>query len=169
MIEIKWNQSIIQNSATVLCISNYKQSFVNVTVIDLKTRRKNIVKSFQLTNRPTRLYQIDENNLLIGTEGGNIEHWIFDEGSCKKVYHAHPESDAGIASIIELSSKSELLRGEPYESNKDKFKLLATASRGAKEFRLWKLDLATHELLPYLKIETTIDGGIKYLMESQDT
>lgn len=115
MIEIKWNQSIIQNSATVLCISNYKQSFVNVTVIDLKTRRKNIVKSFQLTNRPTRLYQIDENNLLIGTEGGNIEHWIFDEGSCKKVYHAHPESDAGIASIIELSSKSELLRGEPYE------------------------------------------------------
>lgn len=49
------------------------------------------------------------------------------------------------------------------------FKLIATASLGAKEFRLWKLDLNTKSLEPYLKIETTITDGIKFLLESSDT
>ena len=40
---------------------------------------------------------------------------------------------------------------------------------GAKEFRLWKLNLDTQTLHPYLKIETTITGGIRYLVESNDT
>jgi len=47
--------------------------------------------------------------------------------------------------------------------------LIATASNGAKEFRLWKLNLANSTIEPYLKIETTISGGIKYLLESSDT
>ena len=46
---------------------------------------------------------------------------------------------------------------------------MATSSSGAKEFRIWKLDLATFELQPYLKIETTIEDGIKYLIESHET
>lgn len=75
MIEIKWNHSVIQSSATVLCFSVYKESLVNIAIVDLKTRRKNNVKQFKLTNKPTKLYQIDENNILVGTEGGKIEHW----------------------------------------------------------------------------------------------
>lgn len=46
---------------------------------------------------------------------------------------------------------------------------MATASLGAKEFRLWKLSIAYKTLHPYLKIETTIVGGIKFLLETQDT
>ena len=124
-------------------------------------------KYFKLMNKPTRLYQIDDINLLVGTEGGKIEHWSFHENCCKKVYDAHPESDLGISAILELQTKSELLRGAPKEE--DNFKLIATASEGAKEFRLWKLHMATAQLFPYLKIETTFTGGIKYLLETQDT
>ena len=140
MIEIKWNESVIQSSATALCFSNYRESFVNIAIVDLKTRRKNIVKTFKLQNKPTRLYQIDENNMLVGTEGGMIEHWVVDQCTCKQIYEAHPESDAGISQIVELKTNSALLRGEDHD-NED-VKLIATASLGAKEFRLWKLKLS---------------------------
>jgi len=133
-------------------------------------RNLKFVKTFKLSNKPTRLYQIDDNNLLVGTEGGKIEHWTVDNGECKKIYDAHPESEAGISAILELTSQSELLRGEPFDANAPlEFKLIATASAGAKEFRLWKLHLETQVLYPYLKIETTITDGIKYLCESSDT
>lgn len=106
--------------------------------------------------------------MLFGTEGGKIEHWTIDNGQCKNIYQAHPESDAGISSILELQTQSELLRGEPLATSQN-IKLIATASEGAKEFRLWKLNLDNQTLHPYLKIETTISGGIKYLVESTDT
>lgn len=170
MIEIKWNQSVLQSSATVLMFSNYKEAFVFIAMIDLKTSRMNKLKTFKLTNKPTKLYQVDENNILVGTEGGKIEHWVIDESVCKKIYDAHPESSEGISSILELKSKSALLRGEVYDDDAPPtFKLIATASRGAKEFRLWKLNLATAAIEPYLKIETTITDGIQFLLESSDT
>lgn len=167
MIEIQgWKETIIQISAFVMAVSNYNQSFVNITIIDLKMRRQNLVKTFNTSRKPTKLYQIDENNLLVGTEGGKIEHWVFNENACKKIYDAHPESDAGISAIIELKSNSELLRGGGASAD---FKLIATASSGAKEFRMWKLQLSTSTLMPYLKIETTFTDGIKYLLETTDT
>ena len=106
--------------------------------------------------------------MLFGTEGGKIEHWKIDgEGELIKVYDAHPESAAGISVIMEICSQDPLVRGEELkEGEVSKFKLLATASLGAKEFRLWRLMLDTKELQPYLKIETTIVGGIKYLIET---
>ena len=142
MIEIKWNHSVIQSSATVLCFAIYKESLVKIAIVDLKTRRKNNVKQFKLSNKPTKLYQIDENNILVGTEGGKIEHWQVDEQVCKKIYDAHPESAEGISSLLELKTKSDLLRGEIWQEDVEpEFKLIATASHGAKEFRLWKLSI----------------------------
>ena len=62
------------------------------------------------------------------------------------------------------------MRGEVYDEDVPQtFKLIATASKGDKEFRLWKLNLSTAGIEPYLKIETTITGGIKYLLESSGT
>lgn len=87
-----------------------------------------------------------------------------------KTYDAHPESTAGISVIMEIRSQDPLIRGEVLSGDEvSKFKLIATASLGAKEFRLWHLMLDTKELQPYLKIETTIEGGIKYLIETQPT
>ena len=168
MIEINWSHTVIQSSATVLAFSNYNDQVVNLGIIDLKMRNLKFVKTFKLSAKPTVIYQVDDNNMLFGTEGGKIEHWTIDNGTCKNIYQAHPESDAGISSILELQTKSELLRGEPLETSQN-IKLIATASEGAKEFRLWKLNLDNQTLHPYLKIETTISGGIKYLVESQDT
>lgn len=63
-----------------------------------------------------------------------------------------------------------MLIGEPsVEEFQKEAKLLATASFGAKEFRLWKLRKSTVTLQPYLKIETTIAGGIQFLLETTDT
>lgn len=106
--------------------------------------------------------------MLFGIEGGKIEYWSIDNGQCQKIYEAHPESDEGISQLLELKTESELLRGEASKTNSN-IKLLATASLGAKEFRLWKLDLTSKTLNPYLKIETTIEGGIRYLIESNRT
>jgi len=167
MIEIKWTETIIQSSATAFAVSNYQKGHVYITLVDLKTRRQSRMKTFVLDNAPTKIYQIDDNNMLFGTEGGKIEHWIVSgndpDKKAKKIYHAHPESDAGISAIIELKTHSGLLRGKT-EGN---FKLIATASEGAKEFRIWKLQNC--ELMPYLKIETTFTDGIKYLLETQET
>jgi hypothetical protein len=55
--------------------SNYREAFVMIAVIDLKTSRMNKLKTFKLSAKPTKMYQIDENNILVGTEGGKIEHW----------------------------------------------------------------------------------------------
>lgn len=108
--------------------------------------------------------------MLIGTEGGKIEHWSIEKECCENVYDAHPESPEGISQILEIKSSSDLLIGEPdVEAFKADFKLIATASSGAKEFRLWKLRKSTVQLFPYLKIETTIEGGIEFLLETHDT
>ena len=48
MIEIDWKHTVIQSSATVLCLSNYRESFVNLATIDVKTRRKVNLKNFPL-------------------------------------------------------------------------------------------------------------------------
>ena len=170
MIELLDWQGIIQSSATVLAVSNYKESFVNITVIDLKMRRQNLEYTLKLSNKPTKLYQVDSDNILVGTENGKIEHWKISEETCKKIYDAHPESSAGISSIIELKTQNPLLRGDALPGVEDSsFKLIGTASEGAKEFRLWKLQLEDLVLFPYLKIETTFTEGIKYLLETQDT
>lgn len=171
MIEIEYGAGgVIIPSAFILCSSNYNECFVKVAIIDLKTRRKNHVKTFKTTNKPTFLYQADINNMLLGTEGGKIEHWDIAKESCENIYDAHPESNEGISCILEIKSKSELLTGEPNSAEFEKeFKLLATSSLGAKEFRLWKLRRSTVSLYPYLKIETTITGGIEFLLETTDT
>ena len=80
MIEIEYAAGgIIIPSAFILCFSNYNESFVKIAIIDLKTRRKNVVKTFRTNSKPTKLYQACANDMLIGTEGGKIEHWSIDK------------------------------------------------------------------------------------------
>jgi hypothetical protein len=80
MIEISWSHTVIQSSATVLAFSNYNDQVVNLGIIDLKMRNLKFVKTFKLSAKPTVLYQVDDNNMLFGTEGGKIEHWTIDNG-----------------------------------------------------------------------------------------
>ena len=80
MIEISWSHTVIQSSATVLAFSNYNDQVVNLGIIDLKMRNLKFVNTFKLSAKPTVLYQVDDNNMLFGTEGGKIEHWTIDNG-----------------------------------------------------------------------------------------
>lgn len=137
-----------------------------ITIIDLKMRRQHQFRRFDLKRRPTSLFQIDGGNILIGTEGGLIEHRAFCQTEPIKVYEAHPESDNGISTIIELKTRSPLLIGQVTDPSA---RLIATASEGAPQFRVWRLPSVKLELQPYLKIETTFTGGIKYLLETHDT
>jgi hypothetical protein len=130
MIEIQnWEETIIQkNSATVIASTNFNMSFCNVTVIDLKMRRQTHYYKFQLENKPTKLFQVDSHNLFVGTENGKIEHLDLSMQERVKTYDAHPESVKGVSSIIEIHSKSPLLRGPNDDGS---FRLIATASEGA--------------------------------------
>lgn len=46
MIELRYRLQN-QNSSTVLCFSNYNESQILLAIVDLKTRRKNIIKTFK--------------------------------------------------------------------------------------------------------------------------
>ena len=104
MIEIEWNSQILESS-TILCFANYREAFVTIASLDIKIRRKTNLLTLQLNASPTKIFQVDPSNLLIGTEGGKVEHWKIDgEGELIKTYEAHPESSAGISEIIEIKS-----------------------------------------------------------------
>lgn len=55
MIELRYK---LQNqaSSTVLCFSNYNESQILLAIVDLKTRRKHIIKTFKNQKRPTYLF-----------------------------------------------------------------------------------------------------------------
>lgn len=138
MIEIKeWKETIIQGSATVLAISNYNECIVYVTIIDLKMRRQNQYNKFKTENKPTKLFQIDSSNILVGTEGGKLEHLYLTDCITKKVYNAHEDSQAGISDIVEIKSQSPLLRGPNDNAN---YRLIATSSLGTPQFKIWRLN-----------------------------
>jgi len=92
MIELKTTK-YLSNSATMIAISNFNSKHVNVGIIDLKTRKQDILMTFKNKERPTFLFQVNENYLMVGTEGGFIEYWSLNkEEGMKDVYEAHKES-----------------------------------------------------------------------------
>jgi len=108
--------------------------------VDLKTRRKNIIKTFKNQRRPTYLHQIDESNLLVGTEGGLIEHWSIETDNLVSTIEAHTTSDEGVSFMLELKSDSYLLWGD--QEKLEGQSLIATASLGTSDFRIWLMQLA---------------------------
>ena len=42
--------------------------------------------------------------MLIGTEGGIIEHWSIETEALINTYNAHSNSEEGVSSIIELKT-----------------------------------------------------------------
>jgi hypothetical protein len=46
---------------------------------DIKLRRKQTIKTFNISGKPTKLFQLDKDNVLVGVEGGKMEHWRIDQ------------------------------------------------------------------------------------------
>jgi WD40 repeat protein len=170
MLELRYKLQN-QSSSTVLCFSNYNESQILIAIVDLKTRRKNIIKTFKNQRRPTFIHQIDESNLLVGTEGGLIEHWSIDSDTLISTFEAHTSSDEGVSSIIEIQSSNYLLWGEQEQTEGSS--LIATASLGCPDFRLWLMQLTDQlSLTPHMRIETSFGPpgtGIRYLLEATET
>lgn len=139
MIELRYRLQN-QSSATVLCFSNYNESQIILAIVDLKTRRKNIIKTFKNQRRPTFLHQIDEANLLVGTEGGLIEHWSIESDQLMNTFEAHTSSDEGVSYILELKTQSYLLWGD--QEKTEGSSLVASASLGTTDFRIWLMQLS---------------------------
>ncbi len=110
MIELRYTLQN-QSSSTVLCFSNYNEQQILIAIVDLKTRRKHIIKTFKNQRKPTFLFQLDEGHLLIGTEGGKLEHWSIETETLLNIYDAHTTSEEGISSIIMLQTKNYLVWG----------------------------------------------------------
>jgi len=173
MIEFVFKNSKNSNllpSATIIVISSFNEQHVIVAVVDLKSRKKNIKFNLKTKRKPNFLFQLDDFNLLVGTEEGFIEQWEFDfqlnQNLLKTEIQAHSGSQEGISSIIEVDTSSQLIRGS---KETDSFSLIATACWNVNEFRIWKYNLESRSLSKHIKVDSSLDQGIKFLMQSSPT
>jgi len=169
MIELKWpvqsGTSYLADSATVLCISNYAESMVKVIIVDLKTKKKHIVHTFQTEYPPTSIFQVNPHTLLVGTEEGVIELWDYKRKEIVSSKQAHPGSHAGVSTIIEVSSEDPLIR-EGLESEQ---RVIATAAFQSKDIHFWTIDEERNEIHHVLSFETTMEQGISNLIQTAPT
>jgi hypothetical protein len=88
------------------------------------------------------------------------------------VYDAHTKSEEGVSSIIKLNTESTLVWGSIYnEIFSSGNTLIATASLGSPEIRIWllKIQEGTISLTPHIRIETSMNEGVRYLLEAKWT
>lgn len=90
------------------------------------------------------MHQIDEANLLVGMEGGLIEHWSIENDQLMNTFEAHTASDEGVSYILELKTQSYLLWGDQVQEGSipDGSSLIATSSLGTTDFRIWLMQLS---------------------------
>ena len=154
----------------MLCFSNYNEQQILIAIVDLKTRRKNIIKTLKTQRKPTFLFQVDEAHLFVGTEGGKIEHWLIESEALTDVFDAHAKSEEGVSAIIPLKTRNYLVWGA-CQDEMAASELVATASLGSSEIRVWTLKVLQEalSLTPHIRIETSMSEGIRFLIEASET
>jgi len=161
MIEIKW-RPLIQSSSTMLCMSNYKERLTIICNVDLKTRRRTLTWTVKNNRPPTALFQVDEDFIVVGTEGGKMEIWSIELKKIVKYMDTHSDCKAGISSIKELKEPSYLIRGERKEADPNT-RYVITSAFDKNEFKIWKL-VNKHEKFQrpeftfHIKISTSLSG-----------
>ena len=66
MMELKWKGLQLSSSA-MMCMSNWTERLTIIVEVELKTRKRQIKKTFKNNLNPTALFQVDEDFLLVGT------------------------------------------------------------------------------------------------------
>jgi hypothetical protein len=159
-----------QSSTAVLCFTNYNEKNVNVQTFDVKTRRRLPFETYECKVAPTRLFQLDECNILVGREDGKIDHLELKTGEWANSYDGSTADDGAITVILELKSESKLIRDAVESAGpKDDFRLIVTASSNSGMLRFWKLDKATKKMHLYMEINTSLTDGIGWVVEMTDT
>lgn len=114
MIELT-PKGLINQSSVMLCISNFLCSKIFICNVDIKTRSRDIKFTISTTSRPTCMYQINEDFLLVGTESGKLELYktgVSEDPVLKRTIDAHPGSSYGITVMMPLVDPSELITNE---------------------------------------------------------
>jgi len=97
MIELNPWKGLIQSSSTMLCISNFTERLTIICNVDLKTRRRVLVLTLKNNRKPTALFQVDEDFIVVGTEGGKMEIWNLETKAIVKYMDTHSDCQAGIS------------------------------------------------------------------------
>lgn len=167
MIELNW-KGLINPSSSIICVSNFSTSKVFIFNVDIKTRSREIKKEISTNSRPTTLYQLDEDHLLVGTESGRLEvHslWTSETHTLRNTIDAHPGTIHGVTVILPLVNPSELITNERDSDSK----FIVTAAGDNKAFKIWKVvtnpngDLS---LQMHITIETSLDKGIHFIEQT---
>ena len=87
---------------------------------------------------PTALFQVDEDYIVVGTEGGKMEIWNIDTKKIVKYMDTHSDCKAGISSISELNAPSDTIRGERRDPDPN-VRYVITSAFDKNEFKIWKL------------------------------
>jgi Ca2+-binding EF-hand superfamily protein len=111
---------------------------------------------------PTALFQVDEDYIVVGTEGGKMEIWSIDQKKIVKYMDTHSDCHQGISSIVELKNPSYLIRGERSDADPN-CRFVITSAFDKNEFKIWKL-INRHEKFNrpdftfHIKIATSLSG-----------
>jgi WD40 repeat protein len=84
-------------------MSNYTERLTIICNVDLKTRRRTLTWTVKNNRPPTALFQVDEDFIVVGTEGGKMEIWSIELKKIVKYMDTHSDCKAGISSIKELN------------------------------------------------------------------
>jgi Ca2+-binding EF-hand superfamily protein len=169
MIELNW-AGLINPSSSILCASNFTTSKLFIFNVDIKTRSREIKKEISTNSRPTVMYQMNDDHILVGTEAGNLEvHalWTVGENTLKATINAHPDSQYGITVITPLVSPSELITNER-AVGEDGANFIVTAAGDQKVFKIWKTVFTAFnfDMQMHIMIHTSLDNGIHYMLQT---
>ena len=141
MIELH-TKALLQTSSTILAVSCFKASIVLIVNVDIKTRSKTIRHKIENKSSPTFLYQIDEDHLLVGTQGGKFEVWNIDpyqeRPQIKQVFDAHPGSETGVSQILRLVDPSPMITGDKASETSQ---FLVSTAADKPEILIWRLQV----------------------------
>lgn len=166
MIELNW-VGLINPSSSILCASNFTTSKLFIFNVDIKTRSREIKKEISTNSRPTVMYQVNEEHLLVGTEAGTLEvHalWTSEATTLRGTINAHPDSSHGVTVIMPLVNPSELITNERAVGN-EAAAFIVTAAGDQKAFKVWKV-VGSTELQMHIMIHTSLENGIHYMLQT---
>ena len=171
MIELR-SKSPATTSSTYLAVSCFHEKQVIIAKLDIKTRSRQIKQTFKIKNSPTYLYQIDEDNMLVGTIEGTFEVWNIkaaqEEPQITLVINAHPQTQQGISNIIKLNDPSPMIvGGDKLPEDTD---ILVSTAADQENILIWRLTRGEKIALnSYININTSFTDGIKYIVQSSPT
>ena len=174
MIELVFDKAVVmQSSSTILAVSCFNNKQVLICNVDIKTRSKSIRHKIDTKENPTYLFQIDDDYLLIGTQGGKFEIWNIgiltqETPTIKDAIDAHPGSSQGVSQIFKLRNPSPMVMLDKGDEN---CSFLVSSAADKPEILIWRMQVQGGNVVMkvHIQIKTSFTEGIKYIIQTSPT